>query len=121
MLAGWPAMRRSGRDACHEVWRRPGGKPCLRRAAEDEVGIALGLADPAVPHEGGEHSLDLQEDASAFAEAGGDSGARGLIVVAAAPWSRWGFCRAAAGPPRLKPWKPERFPAVLVPEPVQSN
>ena len=57
---------------------RPGGKPCLRRAAEDEVGIALGLADPAVPHEGGEHSLDLREDASAFAEAGGDSGAEGV-------------------------------------------
>ena len=80
VLAG--VMRAGGARGC---------KSCLPRAAEDEVGIAFGLADPAVPAEGGEHTLDLQQDASALAEDGGDGGARGLIVVAGVPWFRVGF------------------------------
>jgi hypothetical protein len=32
-----------------QAWRRRLCGPHLRRAVEDEVGIALGLADPAVP------------------------------------------------------------------------
>lgn len=46
----------------------------LCRAAEDEVGIVLGLADPTFPDEGGEHS-SIGSNAPVLAEVGGDGGA----------------------------------------------
>lgn len=54
-----------------QAWRRLCG-PHLRRLPEDKPGVALGLTDPAIPDQRGEHSLDLRQNAAALSEVGGD-------------------------------------------------
>jgi hypothetical protein len=122
VLAGWLAVRRSGRDACHAVRRAPGAVT-LAYAAPRRTKLGLPLAWLIQPSHTRAASTapTCGRTLRPWRKPGAIAVLTGLIVVAAAPWSGWGFCRAAAGPPRLKPWKPERFPAVLVPEPVQSN